>query len=171
MKNRNLKELNSLKKLTTAGLFHKSFKLPYLTISSTYQNYSKDVFQIMDNIYQELEVDALLSALLDGKEVNFTEKRAALHHRYRDLSKKNSDFDSISASKFLFKNIKEVNQNNSFIFNSVPSIESKKNDKKEAIISEDDLKKFLSDAQKNTDVYISKIDKILEQKKSDIMKV
>ena len=27
-----------------------------------------------------------------------------------------------------FKNIKEVNQNNSFIFNSVPSIESKKND-------------------------------------------
>lgn len=50
-------------------------------------------------------------------------------------------------------------------------IESKKNDKKEAIISEDDLKKFLSDAQKNTDVYISKIDKILEQKKIDILKV
>ena len=54
----------------------------------------------MDNIYQELKIDALISALLDGKEVNFTEKRAALHHRYRDLSQKNNDFDSISASKF-----------------------------------------------------------------------
>ena len=30
----------------------------------------------MDNIYQELEIDALLGALLEGKEVNFTEKRA-----------------------------------------------------------------------------------------------
>ena len=78
MRNRHLKELNSLKRLAAAGLFHKSFKLPYLTISSTYQNYSNDVFQIMDNIYQELKVDSLITALLDGKEVNFTEKRAAL---------------------------------------------------------------------------------------------
>ena len=95
MKNKYLKELNSLKKLSTSRLFHKSFKLPYLRVSSTYQNYSKDVYQIMDNIYQELKIDALVSALLDGKEVNFTEKRPALHHRYRDLSQKNSDFDSI----------------------------------------------------------------------------
>ena len=63
MRNRHLKELNSLKKLATAGLFHKSFKLPYLTISSTYQNYSNDVFQIMDNIYQELKIDALISCI------------------------------------------------------------------------------------------------------------
>ena len=57
MKNKYLKELNSLKKFSTSRLFHKSFKLPYLTISSTYQNYSKDVFKIMDNIYQELKID------------------------------------------------------------------------------------------------------------------
>tara|TARA_B100000579_G_scaffold437129_1_gene465297 strand:+ start:3649 stop:4197 length:549 start_codon:yes stop_codon:yes gene_type:complete len=50
-------------------------------------------------------------------------------------------------------------------------IESKKQEKKEALISEDDLKKFLNDAQKNTDDYISNIDKILEQKKIDILKV
>ena len=77
MKNKHLKELNSLKKLNIPGLFQKSFKLPNLAISSTYQNYSKDVFQIMDNIYQELEIDALLGALLEGKEVNFTEKKGS----------------------------------------------------------------------------------------------
>ena len=103
MKNKYLKELNSLKKFSASGLFHKSFKLPYLTISSAYQNYSKDVFQIMDNIYQDLKLDASITALLDGKEVNFTEKKAALHHRYRDLSQKDNDFDSISASNFLLK--------------------------------------------------------------------
>ena len=50
-------------------------------------------------------------------------------------------------------------------------IESKKNQKKENLISEDDLKKYLNDAQKITDDYILKIDKILEQKKVDILKV
>ena len=116
MKNRHLKELNSLKKLTAAGLFHKSFKLPYLTISSTYQNYSNDVFQIMDNIYQELKIDSLITALLDGKNVNYTEKRAAHHHRYRDLPQKNNNFDSISPSKFLLKKIKENSYKNIFVF-------------------------------------------------------
>ena len=43
--------------------------------------------------------------------------------------------------------------------------------KKIAIVSEDELKKFLSEAQNYTDKFIGNIDKILEQKKSDIMKV
>lgn len=50
-------------------------------------------------------------------------------------------------------------------------IESKKNEKKESIISEDELKKFLNDAQLITDEYVLKIEKILEQKKADILKV
>ncbi len=50
-------------------------------------------------------------------------------------------------------------------------IESKKNDKKESIISEDELKNFLNEVQKCTDEYISKIEKLLEQKKEDILKV
>ena len=37
--------------------------------------------------------------------------------------------------------------------------------------SEDDLKKYLNEAQKYTDNYISNIEKILEQKKADILKV
>ena len=50
-------------------------------------------------------------------------------------------------------------------------IESKKTEKKEAIISEDELKKFLNDAQSLTDDYIKKIENILEKKKEDILKV
>ena len=50
-------------------------------------------------------------------------------------------------------------------------IESKKNEKKDSLISEDDLKKIISEAQKLTDDYISAIDKTLEQKKADILKV
>ncbi len=50
-------------------------------------------------------------------------------------------------------------------------IEVKKREKKDSNLSEDELKKFLSDAQIYTDKYIANIDKILEQKKSDIMKV
>ena len=50
-------------------------------------------------------------------------------------------------------------------------IEVKKREKKESQLSEDELKKFLSEAQNYTDKYIANIDNILEQKKSDIMKV
>jgi len=50
-------------------------------------------------------------------------------------------------------------------------IEIKKVEKKESQLSEDELKKFLTEAQNFTDQYIKNIDKILGQKKSDIMKV
>ena len=50
-------------------------------------------------------------------------------------------------------------------------IDTKKNEKKESLISEDELKKFLNEAQNHTDTYITNIDKILEQKKADILKV
>ena len=50
-------------------------------------------------------------------------------------------------------------------------IEIKKREKKESQLSEDELKKFLAEAQNFTDKYIGNIDKILEQKKTDIMKV
>tara|TARA_B100001093_G_scaffold59328_1_gene50097 strand:- start:59 stop:607 length:549 start_codon:yes stop_codon:yes gene_type:complete len=50
-------------------------------------------------------------------------------------------------------------------------IEAKKKEKKESQLSEDELKKFLSEAQNYTDKYIANIDKILAQKKIDIMQV
>ena len=50
-------------------------------------------------------------------------------------------------------------------------IDSQKELKKNSEISEDDLKKYITEAQKLTDDYISVIDKTLEQKKADILKV
>ena len=50
-------------------------------------------------------------------------------------------------------------------------IDSKKNEKKDSLISEDDLKKHINEAQNFTDKFISEIDKILNQKKEDILKV
>ena len=50
-------------------------------------------------------------------------------------------------------------------------IEIKKREKKDSLLTEDELKKFLSEAQTYSDKYIANIEKILDQKRSDIMKV
>ena len=50
-------------------------------------------------------------------------------------------------------------------------IENSKNEKKESNLSEDELKRKINEIQKTTDSNIDKIDKILEIKKNDIMKV
>jgi len=84
------------------------------------------VFQIMDDIYQELKVDSLISGLLGGKEVNYTEKRPALHHCYRDVSLNKNDFDAISSSKFFSKIIKANSFKNVFIFGIGGSYEGPK---------------------------------------------
>ena len=50
-------------------------------------------------------------------------------------------------------------------------IETSKNEKKDLNLSEDDLKRKLNEIQKITDNNIENIDKILELKKNDILKV
>ena len=50
-------------------------------------------------------------------------------------------------------------------------IETSKNEKKESNLSEDDLKRNINEIQKITDNNIDKIDKILDAKKIDILKV
>ncbi len=50
-------------------------------------------------------------------------------------------------------------------------IESSKNEKKSSNLSEDDLKRKINEIQKTTDDNIDKIDKILQAKKNDILKV
>ena len=50
-------------------------------------------------------------------------------------------------------------------------IENSKNEKKNSNLSEDELKKTINEIQKTTDNNIDKIDKILEAKKNDILKV
>ncbi len=50
-------------------------------------------------------------------------------------------------------------------------IEDSKNEKKNSNLSEDELKKRINDIQKITDSKIDEIDKLLELKKNDILKV
>ena len=50
-------------------------------------------------------------------------------------------------------------------------IETSKNEKKDSNLSEDELKRKINEIQKITDSNIDKIDKILEAKKVDILKV
>ena len=50
-------------------------------------------------------------------------------------------------------------------------IENSKNEKKNSNLSEDELKREISEIQKITDNNIEKIDKILDEKKTDILKV
>ena len=50
-------------------------------------------------------------------------------------------------------------------------IDIKKNDKKNSEISEDELKKFINDAQKSTDNSVESIEKLLESKRNEILKV
>ena len=50
-------------------------------------------------------------------------------------------------------------------------IENSKKEKKDSNLSEDELKRQISDIQKTTDQNIEKIDKILQLKKNDILKV
>ncbi len=51
------------------------------------------------------------------------------------------------------------------------TIENSKKEKKDSNLSEDELKKTINQIQKITDENIDKIDKILETKKTDILKV
>ena len=51
------------------------------------------------------------------------------------------------------------------------TIENSKKEKKDSNLSEDELKKIINQIQKITDQNIDKIDKILETKKTDILKV
>tara|TARA_A100001011_G_C13949503_1_gene690641 strand:- start:165 stop:707 length:543 start_codon:yes stop_codon:yes gene_type:complete len=50
-------------------------------------------------------------------------------------------------------------------------IENSKNEKKTSNLSEDELKRQINEIQKTTDNHINEIDKILETKKIDILKV
>ncbi len=50
-------------------------------------------------------------------------------------------------------------------------IDNSKKEKKDLNLSEDDLKKQINEIQKTTDLNIERIDKILETKKNDILKV
>ena len=75
--------------------------------------------------------------------------------------------------KEIIKIASEYSENSKVIIRNIRRdfIESSKNEKKSSNLSEDDLKRKINEIQKTTDNNIDKIDKILQAKKNDILKV
>ena len=94
----------------------KEFALPNLKISTFYQNYSVEIKKVFLEIFDKQEVSQKLQDLLDGKIVNHSEQRAALHHYYRNPAFKKAGFDLVNAVETLQQRITEENYKNVFIF-------------------------------------------------------
>jgi len=103
-----------------------------------------------------LESNLGLNPQIDGQIIRLPIPKLSEERRV-ELSKVASEY--AEKSKISIRNIRR------------DFIENKKKEKKENNLSEDELKKFIDDVQKTTDENIIKIDKILENKKQDILKV
>jgi glucose-6-phosphate isomerase len=121
-----LRGLKEAKKNLGTRLFKKSFALPHFTLQQTYQNYSKTIHQIFEAVYLDLGIDNQIQRLLSGEVVNSSERRAALHHQYRNPLAKPSGFDSPKAAKYLTAHVKKHDYKNIFIFGIGGSYEGPK---------------------------------------------
>ena len=77
--------------------FSFKFQSNFLNYQSHLRDFSSDHYKIFDQLYSELDVRSSIDDLFAGREVNKTEKRAALHHQYRlDSSGDNFNFKKIT---------------------------------------------------------------------------
>ena len=118
--------------------------------------------QVWDiNLIKQIESAITESSLginpqIDGQLIRLPIPKLS-EERRQELSKIASEY--AENSKIVIRNIRR------------DFIEINKKEKKESNISEDELKKILNDIQKITDNNINTIEKILEEKKKDILKV
>ena len=118
--------------------------------------------QIWDNAFAKSIENAILDSNLginpqiDGSLIRLPIPKLS-EERRNELSKIASEFSE--NSKVAIRNIRRE------------FIDAQKKQKKESNISEDELKKNIDNIQKITDENIERIEKILEIKKSDILKV
>ena len=124
------KELQLLQKAKSKSqgtkLHCKEFALPNLKISTFYQNYSVEIKKVFLEIFIKQEVSQKLQDLLDGKIVNHSEQRAALHHYYRNPAFKRAGFDLVKAVETLQQRIIKEDYQNVFIFGIGGSFEGPK---------------------------------------------
>ena len=103
-----------------------------------------------------LESSLGLNPQVDGQLIRLPIPKLS-EERRKELSKVASEYSE--NSKISIRNIRR------------DFIENKKKEKKDNNLSEDELKKYIDDVQKQTDDYVMKIEKLLDIKKNDIMKV
>mgnify|MGYP003964936679 CR=1 FL=1 len=65
--------------------FSFKFESNFLNYQSHLRDFSSEHYKIFDQLYTELDIRRSIDDLFAGREVNNTEKRAALHHQYRTL--------------------------------------------------------------------------------------
>jgi glucose-6-phosphate isomerase len=130
MKNRSIKnifsELNKLSKSDT-GKSKLSFKFQSELLN--YQPYLKDFsarhYKLFDELALQLDLQGSINDLFDGKVVNKTENRQALHHQYR-LNQKAQEFDFKKITEPFIKRIKKEGFKNIITFGIGGSYEGPK---------------------------------------------
>ena len=70
---------------TNDEIFKFSFNSRALNYKSLLKGFSKEIYDLFDSIYKDLNIDQGIKDLFHGKEINVTEKQSALHHIYRDI--------------------------------------------------------------------------------------
>jgi glucose-6-phosphate isomerase len=86
--------------------FSFKFESNFLNYQSYLRDFSSEHYKIFDQLYSELDVRSSIDDLFAGREVNKTEKRAALHHQYR-LDSSEDDFNFKKITKPFVQMIKK----------------------------------------------------------------
>ncbi len=80
----NIKEELLEKSQNTNGeIFNFSFNSKALNYKSLLKGFNKEIFDLFDLTYKDLDIDQGIKDLFHGEEINVTEKQSALHHVYR----------------------------------------------------------------------------------------
>ena len=82
-------ELQKNSQNTNNAIFNFSFNSKALNYQSLLKGFNKDIFDLFDLTYKNLDIDQGIKDLFHGEEINITEKQSALHHIYRDIFSEN----------------------------------------------------------------------------------
>ena len=120
----------------------------------TIQIWDNSLIKVIENAITESNLG--INPQTDGQLIRLPIPKLS-EERRKDIIKIASEF--AENSKVTIRNIRR------------DFIENSKNEKKSSNLSEDELKRTINEIQKTTDNNIDKIDKILDAKKNDILKV
>jgi glucose-6-phosphate isomerase len=82
-------ELQEKSQNTNGEIFDFFFESKALSYKSLLKGFNKDIFDLFDLTYKDLDIDQGIKDLFHGEEINVTEKQSALHHIYRDIFSEN----------------------------------------------------------------------------------
>ena len=130
MKNRSNKSIFlDLKKLSKSGNSKKKlsfkFESEFLDYQPYLKNFSSQHYKLFEELAHKLNLQGSINDLFDGKIVNKTENRQALHHQYR-IKKTSLEFDFKKITEPFIKRIKEDGFKNIITFGIGGSYEGPK---------------------------------------------